>query len=202
MQDILLEPYGGEILGLTVSATTMLTALLAGGTLIGLAFAARSLSRGQDPHRLAGYGAVVGVFAFSAIIFSAPTESLALFRGGTALIGFGGGLFAVGTLTAAMSLSGGRQSGLALGAWGAVQATAAGVAIAAGGAIRDAVAGLADLGLLGPAMTGPETGYGVVYHIEIFLLFGTLVAIGPLARFAGSSRPRSPSKFGLAELPG
>jgi BCD family chlorophyll transporter-like MFS transporter len=26
MQDVLLEPYGGEILGLSVSATTLLTA--------------------------------------------------------------------------------------------------------------------------------------------------------------------------------
>jgi BCD family chlorophyll transporter-like MFS transporter len=32
-----------------------------------------------------------------------------------------------------------RQSGLALGAWGAVQATAAGLAIALGGFIRDGV---------------------------------------------------------------
>ena len=32
MQDILLEPYGGEILHLSVAATTALTALLAGGT--------------------------------------------------------------------------------------------------------------------------------------------------------------------------
>ena len=49
-----------------------------------------------------------------------------LFRIGTVLIGFGGGLFAVGTLTAAMALARDGESGLALGAWGAVQATAAG----------------------------------------------------------------------------
>ena len=31
MQDVLLEPYGGEILGLSVGATTMLTALVVFG---------------------------------------------------------------------------------------------------------------------------------------------------------------------------
>jgi len=202
MQDILLEPYGGEILGLAVGATTVLTALLAGGTLIGFAVAARGLTRGADPHRLAAFGALAGVAAFSAVIFSAPLDSAALFRAGTTLIGFGGGLFAVGTLTAAMALARDGYSGLALGAWGAVQATAAGVAIALGGAIRDTVSGLAAGGLLGPALTGPATGYGVVYHIEILLLFATMAAIGPLVRPAHTLGPQPSSRFGLAEFPG
>jgi len=37
MQDILLEPYGGEVLGLSVGATTALTALWAAGSLAGFA---------------------------------------------------------------------------------------------------------------------------------------------------------------------
>jgi BCD family chlorophyll transporter-like MFS transporter len=207
MQDILLEPYGGEILGLSVGATTALTALLAGGTLAAFAVAARTLSRGTDPHRLAAWGAVVGLGAFSAVIFAAPLDSALLFRAGTTLIGFGGGLFAVGTMTAAMGLARSGQSGLALGAWGAVQATSAGVAIALGGAIRDAVTGLAAQGALGPALTGPATGYGFVYHIELLLLFATLAVIGPLAGPARGDRSQvsesqSSSRFGLAEFPG
>ena len=128
MQDILLEPYGGEILHLTVGQTTALTALFAVGTLTGFALAARSLGRGGDAYRLAAYGALVGLAAFSCVIFSAPLLSPLLLRVGTILIGFGGGLFAVGTLTAAMDLARNGQCGLALGAWGAVQATAAGTA--------------------------------------------------------------------------
>lgn len=203
MQDILLEPYGGEILGLSVASTTALTALLAGGTLAGFALAARHLTHGMNPHRLAAYGALIGAFAFAIVIFAAPLGSVLLFQTGTVLIGFGSGLFLVGTLTAAMNLADTVQSGLALGAWGAVQATAAGVAIAAGGAIRDLIASLADRGLLGPAVTDPSAGYSAVYHIEIVLLFAAIVAIGPLARFAGSPQSQHPTtKFGLAEFPG
>ena len=134
MQDILLEPYGGEILNLSVGATTMLTAMLATGSLCGFALAARLLSRGHDPYRLAANGVLIGVFAFSAVIFASPLESIALFRIGATLIGFGGGLFAVGTLIAAMSIADKHPSGLVIGAWGSVQATAAGLAIAFGGA--------------------------------------------------------------------
>lgn len=201
MQDVLLEPYGGEILRLTVGATTTLTAMLAGGTLAAFALAAHLLGRGFDVHRLAASGALVGVLAFSAVTFAAPLDSPLLFRAGTALVGFGGGLFGVGTLTAAMGLERGERIGLALGSWGAVQAFAGGLGIALGGALRDAVSALATKGLLGPALTSPSVGYGVVYQIEILLLFAALVAIGPLV---GPSRvaDAQPSRFGLAEFPG
>jgi BCD family chlorophyll transporter-like MFS transporter len=202
MQDILLEPYGGEILHLDVSATTALTALLAAGTLCAFALSASLLSRGVDPYRLAGFGALIGIFAFSAVIFSAPLDSPGLFRVGTALIGFGAGMFGVGTLTGAMALADDGNSGLALGAWGAVQASAMGLAIAAGGAIRDVMSGLAEASLLGPALTGPAVGYGFVYHLEILLLFATLVAIGPLVRVVRTCPARPSQSFGLAEFPG
>ncbi|UEM22865.1 BCD family MFS transporter [Skermanella mucosa] len=202
MQDILLEPYGGQILNLSVGETTALTALLAGGTLGGFALAARRLNRGADPYRLAALGVLVGLAAFSCIIFSAPLESPLLVRIGAVLIGFGSGLFVVGTLTAAMALAREGESGLALGAWGAVQATAAGVAIAAGGGIRDLVSSLGTQGLLGPALTDPSVGYGAVYYLEIILLFATLAAIGPLVRSTAQARPQPPAAFGLAEFPG
>ena len=60
--------------------TTALTAFFAAGTLAGFALAARSLGRGGDPYRLAAFGALVGLFAFSAVIFAAPLASPLLFR--------------------------------------------------------------------------------------------------------------------------
>ena len=201
MQDVLLEPYGGQIMQMSVGSTTTLTAALAGGTLIAFAIAAEYLGLGTDACRVAACGAIVGLLAFTLVIFAAPLESVPLFFLGTALIGFGGGLFSVGTLTAAMSLENHGYSGLALGAWGAVQASAAGIAIAIGGAMRDYFSGLAADGLLGPALTGPATGYGAVYQFEIVLLFATLVVIGPLVR-SGTTEFRVSSRFGLAEFPG
>ncbi|WP_375462204.1 BCD family MFS transporter [uncultured Enterovirga sp.] len=202
MQDILLEPYGGEILKLSVGETTALTALIATGTIAGFALAAQRLADGADPYRIAALGVLAGLFAFSAVIFSAPLDSPTLFRIGAALIGFGGGLFAVGTLTAAMALGREGEGGLALGAWGAVQASAAGLAIAFGGALRDVMSGLATSGALGPALTDPSTGYGIVYHVELVIMFLTLVALGPLVRPVGAPLHREPTKFGLSEMPG
>ena len=193
LQDILLEPYGGEVLALSVSATTTLTALLAGGTLAAFAVSAQGLGRGADPQRIAAHGALVGILAFTAVIFAAPLESTLLFRAGTALIGFGAGLFGVGTLTAAMNLTGAGQAGLALGAWGAAQACASGVGIALGGVLRDIVGDLAERGALGPALTGEAVAYSVVYHLEIGLLFLTLAVLGPLVRHRRSRARAQPS---------
>lgn len=202
MQDVVLEPYGGEILHLSVSATSGLTALLAGGALIGYILSGRSLARGIDPLRLAGYGAVLGLPAFAAVILAAPTDASWLFRLGAFGIGFSGGLFAVGTLLAAMHMEQGRFVGMALGAWGAVQAMAAGLSMFTGGALRDFVSTLAMQGTLGTALAQPATGYSAVYHLEMLLLFITLIAIGPLVgRRATSLNPQS-TRLGLADLPG
>jgi BCD family chlorophyll transporter-like MFS transporter len=199
MQDTLLEPYGGEILGLAVSQTTYLTALMAIGSLIAFALAARALTRGWDACRLAAYGALIGLPAFIFVLMAAPLGSSLLFRAGAFLIGFGMGMFSVGTLTAAMSLDKEGGNGLALGAWGAVQATGAGVAIGVAGVLRDIVSHLALQGRLGTVLNGHATGYGTVYYIEILLLFASLIAIGPLARHRTSIN-HTPDHTGLAPV--
>jgi BCD family chlorophyll transporter-like MFS transporter len=203
MQDVLLEPYGGEILGLTVGATTLLTAAWALGALVGFLLSARWLARGIDPYRLAARGILVGIAAFSAVIFAAPLHSAALFYSGALAIGFGGGIFGIATLTAAMTLRG-ANAGLALGAWGAAQATAAGLAIFIGGAVRDLVGHLATSGALGTGLSDPSLGYSFVYHLEIGLLFATLAILGPMVRLAPLTSPKPASDAGtlrLAEFP-
>lgn len=189
MQDILLEPYGGEVLKLSVASTTLLTAVLAGTGLTGFVIAARAIGREFDAYRIACLGTLSGLVGMTGIIFSAPLDSVLLFTLGVGCIGFGSGMFAHSTLTVAMKLAPKGQIGLALGVWGAVQATASGGAIAISGVMRDSINGLAKTGLFGDALMGPATGYGAVYNLEILLFFVTLIAIGPLVRFtSGEAR--------------
>ncbi len=182
MADILLEPFGGQILHLSVATTTKLTALLAFGGLLGFGYASRVLSGGGDPYRLAFLGAAIGLPAFAMVIGAQPLGMPSVFLVGNFLIGFGGALFGHATLTATMHSAPKEQAGLALGAWGAVQATAAGVGMALSGAMRD-VTNL----LLGPdrqifGFVAEAGGYLAVYTLEIGLLLVTIAAITPLVR--------------------
>jgi BCD family chlorophyll transporter-like MFS transporter len=192
MEDVLLEPYGGQILHLTVGSTTKLTATLAIGGLLGFGLASRILSRGADPFRMASAGALVGIPAFLGVILAAPMDSVMMFGLATFLIGFGGGLFGHGTLTATMVGAPAEQRGLALGAWGAVQATAAGIAVACSGVLRDVVGGLAAQGRFGASFMVPATGYSSVYALEIVLLVVTLIAMLPLTKHGNSVAPLNP----------
>ncbi len=182
MQDVLLEPFGGQVLGMNVGATTWLTATLAAGTLVGFCIASAVLSRGGDAARMALTGAAIGVPAFAAVIATAVVPSLTLFASGVLFIGLGVGLFGHGTLTLTMNRAPKDQVGLALGAWGAVQATAAGAGVAAGGISRDLVQALATRGVFGEALATPATGYAFVYVIELVLLLATVVAMAALLR--------------------
>lgn len=204
MQDALLEPYGGEILGLSVGATTGLTGAWALGSLCGFMLSGRALSRGWDPLRLAGAGLVVGINAFLLVLFAGPFAAPLMLYAGALAIGLGLGLFSVGTLMEAMSLAKTETAGLALGAWGAVQATCAGAGIALGGLLRDGIAAFVGGGEAASAATR-AAGYGTVYTLEIILLLAGLAAIGPLV---GQQR-RQPTDaddplnqpFGLREFP-
>ena len=201
MQDALLEPYGGEILGLSVGSTTSLTGAWAIGALIAFAYSGRQLSAGADPLRLAGLGAVGGIAAFLMTLFAAPLNSVPLLYIGAAVIGFGTGLFSVGTMIAAMGLAQKDSAGLALGAWGAVQASCAGAGIALGGLIRDGMTYIALQEGVGQTLAHRATGYGAVYALEIILLLVTLVVLGPVIGLHLDSEKAINKKLGLTEFP-
>jgi BCD family chlorophyll transporter-like MFS transporter len=190
LSDVLLEPFGGQVLRLAVADTTKLTALLAFGGLTGFGYASYALNRGGDAYRISQAGAIIGVPGFAFVLSASPLGMLWPFLVGNFAIGFGGALFGHGTLTATMNRAPRAQVGLALGAWGAVQATAAGLAMALSGVMRDVVhAAFAS----SSASRSDPIGYHAVYAIEILLLFVTIVALVPLAR-----RGSAPRTMGVA----
>ena len=177
MADVVLEPYGGQVLDMAVATTTRLTAVLAAGGLVGFAIASRVLLDGADPVDVAWWGTLLGLPAFALIIAAGPLGAVTLFVIGTGLAGLGAGLFGHGTLTATMRRAPRAQVGLALGAWGAVQATSAGIAVALGGVIRDVIAAMTNA----PEMR-PEAPYTPIFALEFAFLALTLAVFFVLRR--------------------
>jgi BCD family chlorophyll transporter-like MFS transporter len=153
---------------------------------------------------MAATGVLFGIVAFAMVIFASGLHSSLMFRLGVMLIGFGEGLFGVGTLSFAMRIKDPSQHGIALGAWGAVFATAEGLSFALSGIAKDWLSHLVSRGALGPGLSTPTVPYSAVYLLEIVMLFATLVALGPLVvrRSARSeAADRAAGSFGLADIP-
>ncbi len=177
MADVLLEPFGGQALAMSVAGTTKLTAVMALGGLVGFGVASRVLGQGGCPSTVANYGAALGIPAFAAIIATLYLQSIPLFIGATLVLGLGAGLFGHGTLTATMRAAPKEQVGLALGTWGAVQATAAGLAVAIGGVMRDVILGWSEAG-----RADAGSAYLPVFILEIVLLALACFAMLPMVR--------------------
>ena len=205
MQDVLLEPYGGQILGLSVSETTNLTGVWALGALLGLALAANNSKKTVSSVSNAMTALLIGIVGFSAIIFSSPMQFPFLYFLGTLFIGFGTGLFSVSLLIIAMALSSKTNlgSGFILGSWGAAQAIGAGLGIAVGGILRDVVNKIALSGYLGSTFENNSIGYIFVYHLEILFIFITLIVLGMLSQEINKRKIKDHDQksFGLTEIP-
>lgn len=161
-QDVLLEPYGGEVMHLNVAATTRLESIWGVGVFITLV-GGLGLMRRLGKRRVANLGALLSALAFGLIILCGVAQLDSWFTGVVLLLGLGGGLMTVSNLSFMLDMTVPEAAGLYMGAWG--------VANFAGQAIGNIGSGfLRDLML---AITGsPLLGYTTVFGLEaISLLF-------------------------------
>ncbi len=193
-QDILLEPYGGQVLGMSVSETTRLTALWASGMLIAMFIAWRAIPKLDSPMPVALMACIIGLAGFALIIGASVSQSVAAFLVGVLVIGIGSGLFLISTLALIVGLADIKTAGLYVGMWGLVQTSAAGLGALMGSNLRDAVA---------RATGSVVQGYTTVYALEMVLIGMTLVMLVALPRKAFATQAKGASAFaGLTDIPG
>ncbi len=190
--DVLLEPYGGQVLGMSVSATMQLTALWGITLIVGVVLSALALWKKASPAMLIALGCVVGCVGFGVISYASNDQSIDLFRVGVGLISAGRGMFLVGSVVLVMSLTDVAHAGLFIGVWGIVQGLAQGFGTIGGGLARD----------IAQAQTGSVViGYTFVYGTSLALLaFATLFLALGLARKLRVEEIRLPWD-GMEEIP-
>ena len=163
-QDVVLEPFGAEALGMSIAATSRLTSIWGTGILITL-LAGTVFVKRWGKKTGANVGAYVTAVAFASIIATGLLGQSNLFIGAVFLLGLGGGLMTVSNLSFMLDMTVPQAAGLYIGAWS--------VANFAGQAIGNVISGaLYDLCLL---LTGnPLMGYAAVFTLEIA---GLLLAV-------------------------
>lgn len=117
-QDVLLEPYGALVLGMSVGATTRLTMFWGLGVLAAMLLSGLWLLRVLGPLRLMRIGLGVSIAVFSAVAAVGLAGAPELFRWLVLVMGFGTGLAGAGMLGSVVEFTTPVRAGLLMGVWG------------------------------------------------------------------------------------
>jgi BCD family chlorophyll transporter-like MFS transporter len=124
LQDVILEPFGGEVLNLTVRQTTMFNAYSMVGVITGLLVGGSVLIPRLGKKRVAAAGNIIAAVAFFMLVLISLRQAPAPAPFAVALMGLGTGAFTVGGVSLMMDLTVQGQAGLFVGAWTLAQALA------------------------------------------------------------------------------
>ena len=157
MQDVILEPFGGEVLGLSVRATSLFNAYLMAGVISAMWLGGVRLIPRYGKATVTAAGALAQVSAFALLALSSLAHSAWLASAAIVALGFGMGLFTVGGVSLMMDMTQSSRTGLFVGAWTLAQALARGPAAIAAGGLHD---------LARVAGGTPATAYAAVFVVE------------------------------------
>ena len=160
-QDVLLEPFGAEAFGMTVTQTTRITSIW--GTFVLIAILVAGFLEGRvSKRRLAQFGNTGALLGFIVIVISGLMLNKDIFYTGVTLLGLGTGLSTVANLSLMFDLTVTEHVGLYIGAWGFSNALSRLTGSILGGVVRDVVT---------QATGAALSGYLVVFSIEALMLF-------------------------------
>jgi BCD family chlorophyll transporter-like MFS transporter len=159
-QDLLLEPFAGEVLKLSIAQTTRVSSIW-GGSFLAAMLLGSALERLLAKKTLAYSGGLAAFLALMILLASGLLASRAVFYSGTILLGLGTGVSTIANLSLMMDMTVTGNEGAFIGLWGIASALSRVAGSATGGLARD-LAG----------RTNPLRGYLVV-----FALLGLFLAI-------------------------
>jgi len=166
-QDVLLEPFGAEAFGMTVTETTRITSLW--GTFVLIAIIIAGVLEERVSKRIVAQAGNLGALAgFIVIVVSGFSRSLGIFYIGVTLLGIGTGLSTVANLSLMFDLTVAGNVGLYIGAWGFSNAMSRLTGSLLGGIVRDGVTQATGQAL---------SGYMVVFGIEALMLTAAAVIL-------------------------
>ncbi len=137
-QDVVLEPYGAQILNMSVAMTTRLTTVWGTGlliTLIGGLVIVRVIGKKHS----ANLSAVIAAIAFIFIIVAGIMHDQRIFMGAVLLLGLGNGLMTMSNLSFMLDMSIPQAAGLYMGAWGVANFAGRAIATIGSGFLRDSI---------------------------------------------------------------
>ncbi|HHP7231177.1 MAG TPA: BCD family MFS transporter [Xenococcaceae cyanobacterium] len=165
MQEAVLEPYGGEVFGMSIADTTKLNAYWGIGILLGYGSTGFFVVPRLGKKRSTKIGCWLVALCFILIILSGLTQLEIVLKLAMVLFGIAAGVATIGGISLMLDLTAAATAGTFIGAWGLAQAMSRALATVTGGIILD----------IGKALfASPLWSYGLVFGIQAL---GMIVAI-------------------------
>ena len=170
MQEAVLEPYGGEVFGMSIGETTKLNAYWGIGILIGYSITGFKIIPALGKKKTTKIGCIAVALCFGLIILAGFTQQPKVLQSAMVFFGIAAGIATVGGINLMLDLTAAETAGTFIGAWGLAQAMSRGLATLIGGIILDIGKNI---------FATPLMSYSLVFVIQAL---GMLVAIAFLDR--------------------
>ncbi len=182
MQEAVLEPYGGEVFGMSIGETTQLNAFWGIGILLGYSVTGFFVIPALGKKLTTKIGCILVAICFGIIILAGFTQQPKMLQSAMVLFGIAAGIATVGGISLMLDLTAAKTAGTFIGAWGLAQAMSRGLATLIGGIILDLGKGI---------FATPVLSYGLVFVIQAA---GMILAITILERVDVKEFKESTSK--------
>jgi len=170
IQQPILEPYGGEVFGMTVAQSTQLNAFWSIGILVGIVVTGFLIVPRLGKQTTARLGCLLVALSFGLTIAAGFTGEPRLLQLCMILFGLASGITTNGAISLMLDLTAAETAGTFIGAWGLAQAMSQALSTLIGGA-------LLDLGrLLFP--TSSVLAYATVFGVEAAVMLLAVYLLG------------------------
>ena len=168
MQEAVLEPYGGEVFGMSIGETTMLNAFWGIGILLGYSVTGFFIIPTLGKKLTTKIGCILVAFCFGIIILAGFTQQPRILQLAMVLFGIAAGIATVGGISLMLDLTAAKTAGTFIGAWGLAQAMSRGIATLIGGVILDIGKGI---------FATPLLAYGLVFVIQALSMIAAIITL-------------------------
>ncbi len=170
MQEAVLEPYGGEVFGMSIGDSTQLNSFWGIGILLGYSATGFWVVPRFGKKLTTKVGCLLVAVCFLLIILAGFTQQEIVLKIAMVLFGIAAGMATIGGISLMLDLTAAETAGTFIGAWGLAQAMSRALATVAGGIVLD-------IGRV--IFTEPILAYGLVFALQAF---GMILAILMLDR--------------------
>lgn len=170
IQQPVLEPYGGEVFGMTVAETAGLNKYWGIGVLIGMAITGFVIVPRLGKKQTAKIGCLLTAGCFILMILAGFIQTVTMLKSGVFLFGLATGIATNSAVSLMLDFTAAETAGTFIGAWGLAQAMSQAIATVLGGTLLDIGQQIFHTDLL---------AYTTVFGLEAIVM---LVAVGLLSQ--------------------